>query len=162
MQISFKRVSGWEPRKVEFYSVCIDDQDKTEFDLFFDNDFSNHRQELGILGKVLKNISQRGAKSHYFKHERAAEALPIIRQTIIETLDNADYGIRLYCIRLTDCLVILLNGGIKTKLDPEQCPNVSRHFKLANRISTKINREIESRDLNLSVEGSLDEYYIEI
>jgi hypothetical protein len=30
--------------------------------------------------------------------------------------------------------VLLLNGDVKTKLDPKECPNVRYHFQLAQKI----------------------------
>jgi hypothetical protein len=50
-------------------------------------------------------------------------------------LGKDDFGIRLYCILLREDLVLLLNGNVKTKHDPIQCPLVNQHFKNAKSLA---------------------------
>lgn len=73
-----------------------------------------------------------------------------MRTTQIQELNNSDYGVRLYCIRLRDDTLILLNGGIKTNQNPEDCPNVSQHFKIAIQIATKIDKAILSKEIDVN------------
>ncbi|BDQ11648.1 hypothetical protein [Sediminibacterium sp. TEGAF015] len=49
---------------------------------------------------------------------------------------------RIYSIllRMGERLVILLNGDVKTHLNPKQCPNVRKHFDFAIRLSTLIDK----------------------
>lgn len=109
----------------------------TEIELFEENDFSEHRKELEILYSVIDLMGTRGAKNYYFKPESAANALPKVSQEIISA-NKKDFGLRLYCIRLTDHVVVLLNGNIKTNIDPSKCLNVQKHFKNAVKIARKL------------------------
>lgn len=113
--------------------------------------------ELNEIRRYIEKIGKEwGAYPKHFKHERAAERLPPPYH-YIETEDANDYGLRLYCIRLTPEIVILLNGGRKTNLDPELCNNCSKHFTLANRISNKINEAINDGYIELNhTTGEID------
>ncbi len=106
--------------------------------------------ELNEIRRYIEKIGKEwGAYPKHFKHERAAERLPPPYH-YIETEDANDFGLRLYCIRLTPEIVILLNGGRKTNRNPEKCNNCSKHFTLANRISNKINEAINDGYIELN------------
>jgi hypothetical protein len=105
----------------------------TEFEKFDAQVFAEpyHRTEQQIIYSTVAAMGERGAKLYYFRPERQALALPgHVDESIIKA-NPTDYGVRLYCGLLRPDLVLLLNGGIKTELDPEQCPNVRPHFRNA-------------------------------
>ena len=58
-------------------------------------------------------MKDKGALEAYFKVEDAANALPIVPQSL-RVANKKDFGIRLYCIRINDSILVLLNGAIKT------------------------------------------------
>ncbi|SEW01400.1 hypothetical protein SAMN05428988_1259 [Chitinophaga sp. YR573] len=121
----------------------------TEFELFDEKDFSSHEKELELLYLAIDEMSHRGAKKYYFNNEGPAEYMPVVSASIKQE-NNEDFGVRLYCIWLSQSVVILMNGGIKTKLKPEDCPNVSVHFSRALKIARLIYKEIEIQGLNLN------------
>jgi len=41
---------------------------------------------------------------------------------------------------VNESVVFLFNGGVKTKTNAKDCPNVGPHIKRANRITQKINQ----------------------
>jgi len=54
--------------------------------------------------------------------------------------------IRLYCLYVSKNIVILFNGGIKTKQKAQDCENVKRYFLEAEKLTAIIDsmiREIE-------------------
>lgn len=102
-----------------------------------------------MLNQFIVEIGNKhGADKRHFKHERRAEALP--PPYYIQPGEPNKYGLRLYCIRLTTEVVILLNGDLKTDDDPEKCNNCKNHFKLANKLSKKIDDAIEKGFIKLS------------
>lgn len=147
MEVSFKKITEISDGKVTFYTAIFGSKDQSEFETFVEKDFSSHLEEIQIIYQVIYEMQYRGAKAYYFKPESSASALPKVSVEIKSANEN-DYGIRLYCVRINDYAVILLNGGIKTALKPQDCPNVKIHFKNAVNIANKIDNAIVERDFN--------------
>jgi hypothetical protein len=139
--------------KVHFYTIEIDDE-LSEFADFVtrmkQSKLNTH--ELGELTTFIKEIGVKyGAKKSLFRHEAAAEALavPTVSHIDIDSEEETHFGLRLYCIRLTDSIVILLNGDRKTTQKAQDCPNCKYHFQLANKISIKITKAIIEQEIIL-------------
>jgi hypothetical protein len=162
LTVTFIKIHEFSLRNVAFYTVQLGVNDITEFESFVNKDFPNHAEEVSIIYNVIDEIQKRGAKDIFFKqNEGPAHALPIVTKQIMDS-NKSDFGLRLYCIRLTETLVILLNGGIKTNLNPEVCKNVQQHFKRAIKIASKLDRLLQSREINLQEEGCLDDLELDI
>lgn len=145
-----------ESEEVTFYTVrqCVDDVDheysETEKFIreFQDADHYNY-EEFAILLKLIEQIGERGAFVRYFRQEDKAEALPSKPRNVKDLIIKVDSKLRLYCIRLSDNVVILCNGGVKNTDGAEFCSNVSTHFRFANKIADKLWLEI--RDENMRI-----------
>ncbi len=141
-------------KKVAYYTVRLEGNPISEF-----KDFQNrmsidikNNSELNEIARYIQQIGDNwGAHEKHFKHERAAERLPP-PYYFIETEDSSDYGLRLYCIRLCNEIVILLNGDRKIDRNPEKCPNCAKHFKLANTLAKKITEAITDKNLFLNLD----------
>ena len=134
--------------KVNFYTFQIDDTEQTETDKFF-NRFENDENSTVDLNNLTYWLSLIGekyeAKQEFFRHEGAAEALPppyskMVQEVIVNNL-------RLYCVRLSDNIVILANGGVKTSQKVQDSPDLLRHFHFANNMSKQITDLIRQREL---------------
>ena len=136
--------------RVSFYTVVLGttEGELSEFEKFDKLDFSSHLEELGILASVLSEMGLRGAKPYYFVKETFSEKIPIVPEALKQK-NHKDFGVRLYCKRLSNQVVILFNGGIKTKLNPHDCPNVSAHFRRAERISQKVDKALNDQLLRV-------------
>jgi hypothetical protein len=148
-------ISNLSYERVAWYTVKIEGRNLSEFRDFQLRMSENKKDEfeLNEIRRFIQQIGKYlGAEAKHFKHERAAERLPP-PYYYIETDDPNDFGLRLYCIRLCNEIVILLNGGRKTHPNPEKCPNCSVHFKIANRIAIKINEAILNKDIELDIEN---------
>ncbi len=109
---------------------------------------TEYKEQLGKIGYYITEIGDKyGAREGHFKHERMAEALP--PPSYMQPGKPNKYGIRLYCIRLSTEIVILLNGDMKTANNPEDCPNCRTHFHFANALSKMINAAILEKDIVL-------------
>jgi hypothetical protein len=71
-----------------------------------------------------------------------------VPQEIVE-LNRDDQGIRLYGIRLSSNVLILLNGDIKTNQNPRECPNVRNHFLFANRLAVYLTNYIQEERIDI-------------
>jgi len=145
LTIYFELIEDLCSKFVDIYTVRIDGETTFEYEKYFDKEFAQHKEERDFIDSSLEEIKKRGALARYFRYEEQAGALPNRVPDEIVKLNETDQGIRLYCIRLSDNVLILLNGDIKTTQNPEYCPNVRKHFrfakKLARFLTTYINEE---------------------
>lgn len=92
---------------VNYYLIRFNDEDESEFDKFFnkfdgDEDFED---DFNIIIEWLDKIGEDGALDAHLKREGGSlRALPICGGKL-----------RLYCFRISDCIVILGNGGHKPR-----------------------------------------------
>jgi hypothetical protein len=131
--VRFDTIPGLSFRNVQFISAKLGKEPLLEFEKFDEKDFPlpQHITERQIIYTTITKIGERGAKPFFFRHEGPAFALPgKVDQALIESNLN-DFGLRLYCGLLRPDLVLLLNGDIKTKHNPDECPNVGPHFRNA-------------------------------
>lgn len=126
--------------KVNFYTFKYEEDRMTETDKFFSkfehnenigDDLNNITLWLSLLG------NKYGAKIEFFRHEASAQALPppmpkMVREVIVNDL-------RLYCVCITEEIVILANGDIKIAQTVQDSANVLPHFRFANAVSKQIN-----------------------
>ena len=162
MTVTFEKIDELSADLVDFYTVRLGDNELTEIELFDEKDFPKHQEEIQIIYNVIEAMKTKGARLHYFKtNEGPADALPRVSQEIMDA-NKDDYGIRLYCVRLTDNLVILVNGGIKTKIDPTLCNNVSPHFRRTYRIASNLDKLLKGGEINFQESGCLDNLEIDI
>jgi hypothetical protein len=148
LDVSFEKVGILSTPKVGYYTVRLGEDPETEFEKFGGRNYTQHQEELKIIIEILRHMGLRGAKPYKFRDENGAHALPNkddVPTHVIEA--NKDFGIRLYCLRLTDFIVILFNGDVKTCLDPKQCPNVRNHFRNAISLAKAITKARLDGDL---------------
>lgn len=161
MIISFKKISEFSNKNVDFYTLLLGENELTEFEFFLDKEFPNHKSEIEIMFNALESMQSIGAKSYFFKDEQNANAIPVVPTAIMDA-NKDDFGIRLYCIRLTDNLVILINGDIKTHKNPLMCANVKSHFENALKIAKKLDRLLFNNEINFQEINCLQDLEIEI
>ncbi len=107
--------------KVRFYTIYKDGDVYTETDKFFarflgedgyTKDDLNFREDFDAIVNLIETMGQKhGAKDLFFRHEKAAHALPSKSSKKISTIVGIAFAymsnqLRLYCIRLTDKVVI--------------------------------------------------------
>lgn len=143
MLIEIVPISSLRFHSVQYYTVRIEGHKTSEFRDFRDRmNNDTDRKELNEIERYIKIIGKKGARPHHFRDEGAADGLPPPYHQFIETDDPDDYGLRLYCIRLTPSVVILLNGDRKTALKVKDCKNCYPHFELARKIANAIDKAI--------------------
>jgi hypothetical protein len=148
--VKFELLEDISTDRLSIYSVKLGNNflNENEYDKFLDKreeflSTEHIAKEYQILIETLFQIGRRGALRHYFKDEKSANYLPKVNEKVKE-LNIQDYGLRLYCIRLRDDLLILLNGAVKTKQNPMDCPNVYEHFKNAINIADALDKALEN------------------
>ena len=122
--------------KANLYSLRFTDKDVCETDEFisrFINDLLYQKDLTTIIYWLSKIGQESGALERYFRPEKGAKALPILSSRL-----------RLYCIRVSDEILILGNGGIKTSQKVQDSPDAYPSFLTI----TKIEKMFKSRKIN--------------
>lgn len=153
--------------KTAFYTLRIEGGLYTEYANFcyrMKKDKKTKRQ-LGELNRLLYNIGNKyGAQDEFFKREGRAERLPPPTHRFFDSDGEDDFGIRLYCIKLSEEAVLLLNGDLKLAQRIKDCKNCKPHFDFANAVSDALyyaqqNDEIEIDGRDILVE---EDFYLNI
>jgi len=139
-----------------YYSIHFEEKETDEIqDFFLRHETQVHVQDE--LDEVLAWIDgiahQTGAVEELFRDERKVAALP--PENPVRARNRRRFRIqyqeinrlRLYLIRFNECVVVLLNGGLKTHRDPEQCPNVRRYFRQAQYIAEALDEALDNGDI---------------
>ena len=139
-------------KKVKYYTFFVEDRMQSETEVFFsayehEEEFA---EDLNILVTWLKEIGEnKGAKTHYFRPENAAEALPPPARIMAElTIGSCD--LRLYCVRLSEEIVILAGGGRKTSDAAQDSPDVKPKFQFANKMAKQLLKLLQERGIEIN------------
>ncbi len=139
-----------------YYSIRFEGKATDEAEDFFIR-HERHIQLEEEMDEILAWIEgiahNTGALEHFFRPERKAAALPPENRERARNRQRFDIQyqeinrLRLYLIRFNECVVVLLNGGLKTTRDPEQCPNVRQYFRQAQRIAEALDEALDNGDI---------------
>ena len=140
-------------RLVKYYTVRFEDEQYNEFAKFV---LTHNRKENiateynDVMAWIKFYLGERyGALEKYFRHEKKAQALPPSAR-FLEI--NYEVNLRLYCYRISDHVVILFNGGVKTNNidNARDCPVVGKHFDKANLLCAALDKAFISKEIQLN------------
>lgn len=147
-----------------FYTVRWEDAKISETDKFFlkyEND-STLQRPLQELAKFISNKigDEMGALEDFFRFENAAQALPPSGTHKVEDLyiNFGNFPLRLYCLRISETLVVLFNGGKKTA-DTAQGGKTSMSFQEANIFAKRILDALREKDIYITNDQRAFRYY---
>ena len=108
-----------ESERVSLYSISFEDDGTTEFEKFvfeFEQNATFNSDYQRIIA-ALQAILQVGALERFFRPEgKMADH--------VQALPLTSGKLRLYCLRISDQIVILGNGGVKTTRTYEEDPRL--------------------------------------
>lgn len=141
--------------KVTYYSVALVDEEADQpsyFEKFVSKHQQHNREKLNHILSWLKEIGNVwGARPHLFRDEREAHALPPRgthrEPTFIEMGEPVANNLRLYCYRLSESVVFLFDGEVKTADAAQDCPNVRPYFRMANKLVQVIDEYFGQGDI---------------
>lgn len=113
-----------EHEAVNYYSVHLDAEELSELERFFEKfpEGSEYDEEIDTIIAWLDKIGENGALERYFRNEgRYGDGVSAIP---IET-----NNLRLYCIRLSDKILIFGNGGVKDSKTWEESATLSEYVE---------------------------------
>lgn len=110
---------------VNFYSIHLENEELSELERFFEK-FpigGPYDEDIDVIIAWLDKIGEKGALERYFRYEGLfgdkVSAIPI------ETSN-----LRLYCIRLSDRILIFGNGGVKDSATWQDSETLSKYVEM--------------------------------
>lgn len=113
-----------EHEAANFYSIRLEEKELSELECFFEKfpEGCGYDEEIDTLIAWLDHIGEHGAFERYFRQEgRYGDGVSAIP---IETSH-----LRLYCIRLSDRILIFGNGGVKDTATWEESEELSEYVE---------------------------------
>lgn len=146
-----------ESELVTFYTVRWQDSEISETDKFFDKmrRIPEMKEPIQRMAKLITEVigNTYGAHEAFFnRFENRATALPPKGKIKISELelDYAGFPLRLYCLALTEELVILFNGGIKdAQTAQDSTDSISTKFYEANEFAKRIFTALNSKEIEI-------------
>ncbi len=147
-----------------FYTVRWVEAELSETDKFFlkyENDSTLQRPLQELAKFISKKIAdEMGAVEDFFRFENSAHALPPSGTYKVEDLyiNFGHFPLRLYCLRISETLVVLFNGGEKTS-DTAQGGKTSMAFQEANIFAKRIMDALINKDIHITAGQREFRYY---
>lgn len=123
---------------VGLFSITFEGDDLTEFRKFIEK-FKNdavRSNELNIILTEIGRIQQNGALERYFRYEGKMSdhvmALPAIRS-----------GLRLYCLRMSDSVLIVGNEGVKDSRTYKENPELNGYVINLQKLDALLSEDIK-------------------
>ena len=111
---------------VNFYSIHLEGKELTELEAFFEK-FPvgcDYDEEIDVIITWMDKIAETGALERYFRPEgRYGDGVGVI---------PIDVGnkVRLYCLRLSDKILVFGNGGVKDTATWQESEELAPYVKL--------------------------------
>lgn len=134
-----------EHGNINFYSIHLDGKELTEFEDFFEK-FPigcEYDEEVDVIVAWLDKIAERGALERYFRPEgKYGDGVGVI---------PIDVGnrIRLYCLRLSDKILIFGNGGVKDADSWEHSKTLAEYVRILIDTSRFVSSRIKNGTIAL-------------
>lgn len=133
-----------ETEVVSLYTITFENEESSEFDKFIskfkDNATLKHDYQLILL--ALEKITENGALERNFRPEGKMSdnvvALPVYKSRL-----------RLYCLRLTDKILILGNGGVKTTKTYEESDELKGYVIDLQKFEALLKSYIRNGEVNI-------------
>ena len=90
------------------FSICFDGSEESEFEKFLNEfkDNATYNREFNVILLALSKIIDKGALERFFRNEDRMN-------DNVKALAIDSRKLRLYCLRISDQILILGNGGVK-------------------------------------------------
>lgn len=140
----------------EIFSIKIDREEHTELQEFiitFRNVKNNHLlNDYEQIIKSLAGIVENGVKESFFRPEGKMNDRVCAIPLLTSGRQKQNGTLRLYCIRISDKLLIIGGGGIKTTRTYNEDQTLSGHVKTLQMIDKELSDlENEGKDLHTEI-----------
>lgn len=148
MKYKIVELDGFTGNEATIYSVILNNEDKTLFDKFVEENSNSFKDEIIFILNRLETISTKtGAREIYFKFKEGKPG-----DGVVALYDELESNLRLYCIRYGTQIIILGGGGYKPK--DISALQEDEKLKEENYLLKKISKEITERIKDKRIEFS--------
>ena len=105
-QVTLKTIE--QNDNVGMFSICFDASEESEFEKFLNEfkDNATYNKDFNVILLALSKIIEKGALERFFRNEgKMSDG--------VKALAIDSRKLRLYCLRISDQVLILGNGGVK-------------------------------------------------
>lgn len=105
--VTLKTIEQYD--NVGMFSICFDGNEESEFERFL-NEFKDNatlNKDFNVILLALSKIIDKGALERFFRNEGKMS-------DNVKALAIDSHKLRLYCLRISDQILILGNGGVTT------------------------------------------------
>jgi len=139
-----------EADSVNFYTIRIEGEKNTEFEKFLSTYMNNmeFERDLQIITRWMDRIGEKGALERYFRPEgKMRDHLSAIPIEVSK--------LRLYCLRISDHIVILGNGGFKP--GNQRTYNTDKQLNACVEVLTEVDEciKIEVNRKTITINGKI-------
>lgn len=126
-----------QTQTIGLFSITFEGENHTEFRKFIEKfkDDAVRNKELNLILTEIGRIEQNGALERYFRYEGKMSdhvvALPALQS-----------GLRLYCLRMSDSVLIVGNGGVKNTRTYEQDPELNGYVINLQKLDALLREDI--------------------
>lgn len=144
MEYRLVKIDELSGDETSIYTVYIEDESKTLFDLFLLENSTNFTNEVKDIVKRIRIIGKIGARSQFFKLKEGAPG-----DGVCALYDTPNSNLRLYCIRYGTQIVILGNGGYKPKSIRalQEDEKLTQENLLLKTLSKEITQRLKEKDI---------------
>lgn len=140
----------------DIFSIRIDGDKISEVDKFFimfkDTNDPFLKDDLARIVNGLSEIANNGALERFFRNEgRITDRVTAIPLYIVPRNQSKHGTLRLYCIRISDKLLIVGGGGLKMTRTPQEDKVLSNHIKTLQSIDRVLSEVASKINLNDSL-----------
>lgn len=158
MKKKIKIIPFEEGRNCNTFSIKVDDKDCETINFFNGMINNGGRDDAAKFAQLLAKIGENGALERYLRPAGK------YGDNVWELPDHFIFSnpFRLYCIRCSDGVLILGNGGLKTTRTYQEDEVLHSHVKLLQAVSKVLARHIRNGKIIIdkkTIQGSL-EFYI--
>ncbi|MGB5989271.1 MAG: hypothetical protein WBG43_05990 [Marinifilaceae bacterium] len=151
MKYELRKLDNLSGSKASVYSPFIEEEGKTLFDIFLEENISSFKSELNDIYSRIHTIGHKvGAREQFFKLKEGKPG-----DGVCALYDNPDKNLRLYCIRYGLSLVILGGGGYKSKdiRKLQEDPKLKKENYLLKEISESIKEKSKFGEIKFVSDG---------
>lgn len=152
MKFKLKKLSKLSGSKASFYTILCDKTDSLFGKFVRDNEKKFQGELLDILGRIKNMGTINGATDNFFKLDESEDRHD---EKVVALYDKPNSRLRLYCVKLSDQLVVLCGGGHKPKgiIRWQAKADLAKEARLAMDISKLIEMNMEISKLSISSDG---------
>ncbi|MEO6328959.1 MAG: hypothetical protein ABIO55_08505 [Ginsengibacter sp.] len=158
MKFTLKRLPQFCGDKASFYTVASNDTELFR-SFLIENTKLFEAELLNILGRIKNMGMKNGATDNFFRLDESEDAND---EKVVAIKDLPSSKLRLYCVRMSDSLVVLGGGGPKPKNvfrwqdDLKLKKEAHKIMSVSNLIELKISHgKLKITDDGLSFQGDL-------